>query len=253
MEALGATRIVVLTPCFGGQVTSLYAGSVFKLHLACQARGIEFRWKMVGGDALITRARAEMIRTFLDIPEATHALFIDADIGFEPEQAFRLLDLNVDVAAAAYPAKVLDFQKLHRAVASNRSKLESASLEYVVAWHDRGAVSSQRKGFARVRFAGTGFLLLRRAMIEKMCTAYPQLQYKVTHNLRPDGHDVEKANRFALFDPIIEKDTGEYLSEDFAFCKRWTDIGGEIWMDMSSRLDHLGQFKFQGDLSTQFA
>jgi hypothetical protein len=38
--------------------------------------------------------------------------------------------------------------------------------------------------------------------------------------------------------------TGTYLSEDFAFCKRWTDIGGEIWADLESRLDHVGPSVF---------
>ena len=46
---------------------------------------------------------------------------------------------------------------------------------------------------------------------------------------------------------------GTYLSEDFAFCKRWSDIGGEIWADLNSRLKHVGQIAFCGDLSSQFA
>ena len=46
---------------------------------------------------------------------------------------------------------------------------------------------------------------------------------------------------------------GTYLSEDFAFCKRWTDMGGEIWADLNSRLNHVGQMTFCGDLSSQFA
>jgi hypothetical protein len=48
-------------------------------------------------------------------------------------------------------------------------------------------------------------------------------------------------------------DDGTYLSEDFAFCKRWTDMGGEIWADLSSKLNHIGPMAFCGDLSSQFA
>jgi hypothetical protein len=58
-------------------------------------------------------------------------------------------------------------------------------------------------------------------------------------------------NRFALFDPIIDE-SGVYLSEDFSFCRRWTDIGGEIWADLQSNLSHVGPTVFRGDLSTQF-
>src|SRR6202035_5998356 len=60
-------------------------------------------------------------------------------------------------------------------------------------------------------------------------------------------------NRFALFECMIDQKTGTYLSEDFAFCKRWTDIGGEIWGDLESRLDHVGASIFHGDISSQFA
>ena len=59
-------------------------------------------------------------------------------------------------------------------------------------------------------------------------------------------------NRFALFDCMIDEH-GTYLSEDFSFCRRWTDMGGEIWADLSSALRHVGPLVFRGDLSTQFA
>jgi hypothetical protein len=58
-------------------------------------------------------------------------------------------------------------------------------------------------------------------------------------------------NRYALFDCMIDE-TGTYLSEDFSFCKRWSDLGGEIWADLDSRLSHVGPLVFRGDLSSQF-
>jgi hypothetical protein len=52
---------------------------------------------------------------------------------------------------------------------------------------------------------------------------------------------------------MIDPADGTYLSEDFAFCRRWTDIGGEIWTDLDSRLDHVGPSVFRGDVASQFA
>jgi hypothetical protein len=56
-----------------------------------------------------------------------------------------------------------------------------------------------------------------------------------------------------LFECIIDSKTGVYLSEDFSFCKRWTDMGGEIWADLESRLNHVGPATFYGDVATQFS
>ena len=67
------------------------------------------------------------------------------------------------------------------------------------------------------------------------------------------GGEVSSPNRFALFDCMIDPSTGTYLSEDFAFCQRWTDIGGEIWADLESRIDHVGPSVFHGDVASQFA
>jgi len=55
-----------------------------------------------------------------------------------------------------------------------------------------------------------------------------------------------------LFNCIIEKENGVYLSEDYSFCRRWTDLGGEIWVDLQSRLTHVGTLAFNGDVATQF-
>jgi hypothetical protein len=106
----------------------------------------------------------------------------------------------------------------------------------------------EKAGFVKVRYAGTGFLMIRRDAVERMCARYPQLQYKRDHSI-----DAATASdkRFALFECMIAED-GTYLSEDFAFCKRWTDMGGEIWADLKSKLNHVGPMTFSGDLSSQF-
>ena len=92
--------------------------------------------------------------------------------------------------------------------------------------------------------------MIRRHVFEKMCAAYPTLQFFREHSFDALA---ESPNRFALFECMIDPKTGTYLSEDFAFCKRWTDLGGEIWADLESRLDHVGPSVFHGDISAQFA
>jgi hypothetical protein len=91
--------------------------------------------------------------------------------------------------------------------------------------------------------------MIRRRALERMCAAYCELQFFREHS--PDAL-AGSPNRFALFDCMIDPESRTYLSEDFAFCKRWTDIGGEIWADLESRLDHVGPAVFRGDVSSQF-
>ena len=99
--------LVIGTPCYGRQVTDLYASSLLKLLLACQRREVRLQVQMSGSDALITRARQNIVAHFLGIEAATHLLFIDADIGFEPEQVFRLLDFDAPMTADNYVSEIL--------------------------------------------------------------------------------------------------------------------------------------------------
>ncbi len=245
-------HLVVATPCFGGQVSSIYAGSIFHLQRAVRSRSnIELSVLMRDGDALITRARANLVTLFLDNPLATHLLFVDADIGFEPDQVFRMIEAGADVVAGVYPIKRVNWDKAKRMLESNGLKLPSAALDYVLEIDNPDHVVAVN-GFTRVRFAGTGFLMIRSHVLESMCQhpAYASLQFYREHSLDALAGS---PNRFALFECMIDAESGTYLSEDFAFCKRWTDIGGEIWADLESRIDHVGPSVFHGDVSSQFA
>jgi hypothetical protein len=247
--APNTVNLVIATPCFGGQISVLYAASLFKLQKLIRAYS-DFNLKILfkDGDALITRARASLISQFLDDPDATHLLFIDADIGFEPDQVLRLIECGADMCAAIYPIKRIDWDRVKTTIEGGRPNAAGAALKYVFEVDDPNAVI-EKGGFVKVRYAGTGFLMIRRQALAKMCAHYPQLRYKRDHSV-----DAATAsdNRFALFECMIADD-GTYLSEDFAFCKRWIELGGEIWADLGSKLNHVGPMTFCGDLASQFA
>jgi hypothetical protein len=223
---MAGTHIVVATPCYSG-VTAPYMISVMRLGDACRERGIGFSCHLLPGVALITLARAKIITDFLAMPSATHLLSVDADIGFEPQQAFRLLAFDVDFAAAAYPVKDAE-----------------APRKYVVKWPSTGALDAKR-GFAKIPAIGAGFMLLKRAAIVKLCDAYPELAFS---RLDEDG----SITGHALYDTFISPEGG-YIGEDYAFCHRWTALGGEIWLDLNSKLSHTGTCTFNGDLRAHLA
>src|ERR1700758_2490454 len=126
-------HLVVATPCFGGQISTIYANSLFALQSAVRSlSNLRLKIELRDGDALITRARANLMTSFLDDPTATHLLFIDADIGFTPDQVFRLIESGADVVAGCYPIKRVNWEKARRAMAAGRSDLAASSLDYVL-------------------------------------------------------------------------------------------------------------------------
>lgn len=192
-------QLVVATPCFGGQVSSIYASSIFALQRAVHGMSnLELKVLLRDGDALITRARANLVAMFLDDPQATHFLFIDADIGFKPEQVCRLIECGADVVAGCYPIKRVNWEKAARAIQSGRADVPAASLDYVLRIEEPDRIVVVN-GFTRVRYAGTGFLMIRRHVLEAMCRHpdYASLQF-----FREHSHDTLAAspNRFALFE-----------------------------------------------------
>jgi hypothetical protein len=241
--------VVVATPCFGGLVNQTYMLSVLKLVQLAAGGEFELDVVLMGGDSLITRSRSVLVSRFLDNPRATHLMFIDADIGFEPDQFLRLLRLDKDFAAGAYPLKQIDWRALPgRAVAGE--PLAAAGLSYV-GQICAGADLRRQDGFATAKYAGTGFQLIKRCVFEKLIAAHPELKFRAVHTLtneKPGGDTL-----YALFECAIDPETGVYLSEDYAFCGRWRALGGQIWLDLRSRLTHAGTSYYDGDCATRYA
>jgi hypothetical protein len=242
--------VVVGTPCFGGVVGQDYAMSLIQLTTLAPQAGFDVAIMMLGNDALITRARSAIVAKFLDNPATTHLLFVDADITFAPEHVVRMLKFDKDFVAGLYPAKILDWQQLSQRFGRTDESLEEAGLAYVGDVCAESALKIEN-GFATGNYAGTGFQLIKRGVFERMIKAYPETRYKALHAFPRPGQPSE--NYYALFDCMIEPETGVYLSEDYAFCRRWRAQGGEIWLDLNSRLVHTGSYSFRGNAGTRHA
>ena len=147
-----APHIMVATPCYGSQLTASYVTSALALQRSCLERGIKIQFKLLHGQALITRARADLVAEFL-LSDATHLLFIDADIGFTPDQALRLLAFDADVTGAAYPQKRIDWDRVRTMAQSGRTDLESASLDYLIYFEDTGPLRAETASSAFVTSA----------------------------------------------------------------------------------------------------
>lgn len=240
--------IFIATPCFGGMVSQTYLLSVVRLMNYARTTKFDLTLSVLGYDAMISRARSTLVATFLDNPAATHLLFIDADIGFEPQQVGRLLNFDKEFTGALYPLKLIDWEFISKSSIEDGENLRGAALTYVGSF----CPDAERKhdgDFATGTYVGGGFQMIRRSAIEKMIAAYPHTRFRRAQTLPKSGSrdETQSPSLFALFDPIIDPKTGDYLSEDYSFCLRWRQIGGEIWIDAASKLTHTGLYDFVGD------
>ena len=100
-------------------------------------------------------------------------------------------------------------------------------------------------------------MMIKRETIKIMQEEFPELHYTgdIDWGYRSDVTDpikldLLKENLYSLFDTMHDVEANNnYLSEDFTFCRRWQKCGGKVWLDPSIKLDHLGKFTYNGDIS----
>lgn len=224
-------KVLLATPAYGGQVTASYFQSVLSFRDAANHRGLQVDVMTVTNESLITRGRNEIVATFM-AGDWTDLLWVDADIKFSPEHAFRLLDSHHQVCATPYAMKGLDWNKV-AAAEGDADAHQAASIVSVVNYIDGADIVD---GFAEVLDAGTGFMRVKRSALQLLIAAHPETAYETENN-------VENRTRWALYDCIIRD--GRYLSEDYTFCRRWQDVGGKVYADVASpHLGHTGSYTF---------
>lgn len=233
-------RLFVATPMYGGMATGLYVKCCFDLlHLAMQ-NGVPITFEYLFHESLIPRARNYLVDAFLR-SEATHLMFIDADIVFHAQDVFDLILADKDIIGGNYPKKVINWQNIHSMVRRRRFA-DPEQLAQLTGDHLFTPIEPPTGPTEPVEVAeiGTGFLLIKREVFEQFRDVYPKLSFVADHR--------EMAGRrvHAFFDCYIEND--RYLSEDYAFCHRWTNLGGRIYACPWMNLQHVGQYVYQGNI-----
>ncbi|MEV5068945.1 hypothetical protein MRBLMI12_000502 [Microbacterium sp. LMI12-1-1.1] len=222
-------KVLLATPCYGGAVFDIYMRSVLNLTRDARDRGIQVDVLTIAGESLITRARNNIVSTFAE-GDWTDLLFVDGDIGFEPENAWRLLESRHDVCATPYPLKRIDWDSV--SLATTPRDARTLSINTVVNYAPGATVGAD--GFAECLDAGTGFMRITRDAVELLIAAHPELEYQAEEGA---------GRRWALFDTMLHN--GRYLSEDYAFCRRWQAMGGQVMTDtLAPALAHRGLYEY---------
>ena len=256
IDELRKNKIFVATPMYGGMCHGMYAKSALDLQACCAQYGIEVKFSFIFNESLITRARNYLVDEFLR-SGFTHLLFIDADIHYDPRDVIAMIAMKKDVIGGPYPKKSIKWGAVKEALAKNPN-LSGPELEKVAGDFVFNPVPGTEK-FAigdpiSVLEIGTGYMLIKREVFDKLKEAFPKIHYKPDHV----GQENFDGKRYihAYFDTVIDyKDSiigggsDRYLSEDYMFCQMWRKIGGEIWLCPWMKTHHIGTYAFTGDMA----
>jgi hypothetical protein len=211
-------HVMVAIPAYSGTIHLGTMRSLFTDLLSLQARGDQWSLHDECGNALIADARALIVAQFLD-SEADTLVFIDSDVCWEAGALLKLLDHPVDMVAGIYPQR-------------------RDPINYCVKWDTSKTELIAENGLLQVEGVPAGFMKLSRKQLESMVEQYPDTEFYV--------ENAPNQKAWALFaDYRIGK---HKMGEDYAFCRRWTDMGGKVWIDPEISMGHVGYKTFKGHL-----
>ena len=235
-------KLFLSTPCYGGLCLEKYMKSIVNLQMLLMREGVQLMLDTTENESLVHRARNVSIGRFMQKTDADFFMFIDADVEFDAQSVLRLLNSGHEVSVAVYPKKVVMWDQAREAAENGDERnmaLISSSLVANIGATKRSVVN----GFVEVLDGPTGFMMISREALTKMHEHYPELNCKNDHQNR----DFDEY--CAIFDCMIDPGSKRYLSEDYAFCRRWQQVGGKIYADCNTTLGHVGNLPFSGCLN----
>jgi hypothetical protein len=187
--------------------------SLLSLQAALIEAGIDVVFDIETGGSIITKVRNRIVRRFIESGR-DYLVFIDADMVFDAADVLALVQSDADVCGLNYRARKTEIVWMNRPVSS------------------LDGVKVNGRAWVKTESAGTGLMAIHRRCLSRMAEAYPAI-YE------------DNGPTLALFDFALVD--GRYLGEDYLFCKRWTDISGEIWTLADATTGHMGETSYVGN------
>ncbi|MGI9136143.1 MAG: hypothetical protein ACR2JS_03665 [Candidatus Nanopelagicales bacterium] len=240
------TKLFITTPMYGGQCFGFYAQSLLQLNNILRDKEIPSMMSFMFNESLITRARNALVHQFLKT-DCTHLFFIDADIRFNAADVIPMLEADKDVICGIYPKKEINWGSVKRAmdagVTDDQLKYHTGSFVVNLVGY-AGEVTVPVNEPVEIWNGGTGFMIIKREVFEKLLDKVPSYTNDVTDLAGNIKNDEIKE----FFATSIEPGTNRLLSEDYHFCRIWREAGGQVWAAPWAHLSHIGSYVFEGAL-----
>ena len=246
MEKKG--NIYVATPMYGGQCTGYYTQSMLTLGPVLNQNGYDMAYSAMFNESLIQRGRNALAHGFMQRPECTHLMFIDADIKFNPQDIIKMIEADKDIICGIYPKKEINWVEVEKAVKEGvpTDRLKTRTASVVVNLKDyAGSVTVPVSEPVEIFNGGTGFMLIKRSTFETMKSVVSSYNNDV---LFLDG-GISNDRITEYFACAVEPGTERLLSEDYFFCWKAREAGLKVWAAPWAQLGHFGSYLFEGGLT----
>jgi hypothetical protein len=244
-ETTKSPSLFVATPMYGGMCIGNYASALMQTPLAFSKAGIQMYYMYMMNESLITRARNSLANDFL-ASNATHLMFIDADIGFNPNDIVEMVKRDVDICCGLYPKKEISWGRVTQAVQSGvpPHELKDHTGTFVVNLVNNERTEVKMNELMEITNGGTGFMLIKRGVFEALADKVPE--YNSDMYMATDVVRQPKIIKEFFATSIDPEADNRLLSEDYHFCKLARKHGFKIYAAPWVQLSHTGTYVFSG-------
>lgn len=215
--------------CYNQNVNVFFMLSLIELIILLKQKNYDISIDPIYFESLIPRARNAAASRFLDSKTATHLMFIDTDISFNPIDVIKLIEADKPVIGGVYPKKYL----------------KDSSSKYPVDFTINGVVSKTEHNLIyEAEYIPTGFMCIKKEVLINLISK-KDLAY--INNI--DGYETATNKFYNFFPCTIDPKTQHYLSEDYGFCNLCKEIDIKLYVYSDITLRHIGLQKYEGNLN----
>ena len=234
-------HLVIGTPMYGGMCTSEYTQSLLNLSESANKSNVKLTTIFLGNESLIQRGRNTIAHHFMNLPDATHLLFIDADLKFRTEDVVRMIQADKSFIVGPVALKGYNWDEIRQAAVNGEEDINRTGGVFNINKLPGIDMVDENEPF-EIEHGGNAFMMLRRDVFETLKPHTPI--YTNGGRSLPDGVEI-----YDYFRVEINKDTNHLLSEDYFLCHSYRQLGGKVWCAPWVETGHFGSHLFNGKYS----
>jgi len=234
-------HLVIGTPMYGGMCTSEYTQSLLNLSESANKSDVKLTTIFLGNESLIQRGRNTVAHHFMNLPDATHLLFIDADIKFRTEDIVRMIQADKSLIIGPVGLKGYNWDEIRQAAIDGEDDIGRTGGVFNINKLPGIDMVDENTPF-EIEHGGNAFMMIRRDVFETLKPHTPI--YTNGGRSLPDGVEI-----YDYFRVEINKDTNHLLSEDYFLCHSYRQLGGKVWCAPWVETGHFGSHLFNGKYS----